>query len=121
AFDLEGPDSHALFQPPAPALASGQAAAELAELYWMALARDVHFADYGASLIIAAAAADLSRFSDFRAPRLGRRVTHETIFRSTRPTARLALSSWVCSPFRANATGTMVAARHATPAIRTSL
>ncbi|MCI0744061.1 MAG: vanadium-dependent haloperoxidase [Verrucomicrobia subdivision 3 bacterium] len=81
AFELEGPDSHALFQPPAPALASAEAASELAELYWMALARDVHFADYGASLIIAAAAADLSRFSDFRAPRIGGRVTPETVFR----------------------------------------
>src|SRR5439155_8161270 len=85
AFDLEGPDSHALFQPPAPALASAQAAGELAELYWMALARDVHFTDYGASLIIAAAAADLSGFSDFRAPKLGGKTTPETVFRGNTP------------------------------------
>src|SRR5439155_544382 len=61
AFDLEGPDSHALFQRPAPALASAEAAGELAELYWMALSRDVHFADYDTSPIVAAAAADLSQ------------------------------------------------------------
>jgi len=81
AFDLEGPDSHALSQAPAPALASAQAAGELAELYWMARARDVHFSDYDSSPLIAAAAADLSGFSDFRAPKAAGQVTAGTIFR----------------------------------------
>src|SRR5437867_9865027 len=85
AFDLEGPDSHALSQMPPPALASAEAAGELAELYWMALARDVHFADYDASSIIATAAADLSQFSDFRAPKAGDQVTPDTVFRGNTP------------------------------------
>lgn len=46
AFDLEGPDSHALVQPPAPAFASREQAAEISENYWMALLRDVPFAEY---------------------------------------------------------------------------
>jgi len=44
AFDMEGPDSHALVQPPAPAFASREQAAEISENYWMALLRDVPFA-----------------------------------------------------------------------------
>jgi hypothetical protein len=43
AFDLEGPDAQAVTQPPAPRFDSKQAAAEMRELYWMALARDVPF------------------------------------------------------------------------------
>jgi hypothetical protein len=85
AFDLEGPDSHALLQRPAPPLASAEAAAELAELYWIALARDVHFTDYGTDPTIAAAAADLSALSDLRAPKVGGQVTPETIFRGNTP------------------------------------
>lgn len=80
AFDLEGPDSHHLSIRPAPTIAGHEAAAELAELYWMALARDVHFMDYGSdkTMIIADAAADLSSFSDFRGPK-----TPDTIFRGS--------------------------------------
>ena len=81
AFDLEGPDSHHLTQPPAPAIASGEAGAELGENYWMALARDEAFIDWNTSPVIAAAAADLSRFPDFRGPKSAGRVTPETIFR----------------------------------------
>src|SRR5258708_25042229 len=38
AYDMEGVDSHQCVQPPAPALASAEAAGELVENYWMALA-----------------------------------------------------------------------------------
>jgi len=85
AFDLEGPDSHSLTMRPAPALASAEAAGELAELYWMALARDVHFLDFEADPIIAAAANELSAFSDFRGPKNGGRVTPDTVFRGSTP------------------------------------
>jgi len=81
AFDLEGPDSHHLSMRAAPSIASAEAAAELGELYWMALARDVYFGDYGSDAVIADAAADLSRFRDFRAPRQGERIGPDTIFR----------------------------------------
>ncbi|MDQ3696144.1 MAG: vanadium-dependent haloperoxidase [Chloroflexota bacterium] len=47
AFDLEGPDAHAVTQPPAPRIDGREAAAEMGELYWMALLRDVCFTEYG--------------------------------------------------------------------------
>ena len=53
AFDLEGPDSHQLAIPPAPTITSAWGAGEMVELYWMALARDVHFSDYGTDSTIA--------------------------------------------------------------------
>lgn len=85
AMDLEGPDSHHVTLPPAPRFASAETAGEMVEDYWMALARDVNFNDYDTDPIIAAAAADLSRLSDFRGPKEGGRVTPNTIFRSTFP------------------------------------
>ncbi len=83
AFDLEGPDSHHLAQAPAPRIASAEAAADLADDYWMALCRDVHFNDYGTSPLVASAVADLGRFSDYRGPRNGFSLTPETIFRGS--------------------------------------
>jgi hypothetical protein len=85
AFDLEGADAGSLAIRPAPALASAEAAGELAELYWMAAARDVPFTDYVADPLINAAAVDLSRLSDFRGPKQGEIVTPATIFRGNTP------------------------------------
>lgn len=65
AFDLEGADAQHLAIPPAPAFSSARAAGEIVENYWMALARDVSFADYATSPIIADAAADFNKLSDF--------------------------------------------------------
>jgi hypothetical protein len=47
AFDLEGADAQSVTMPPAPRLDSAENASEMAELYWMALLRDVSFVDYG--------------------------------------------------------------------------
>jgi hypothetical protein len=58
---------------------------EAAELYWMALTRDIRFTDYTSSQLIAQAAADLSAFSDFRGPKQAGRVTPATIFRGNTP------------------------------------
>lgn len=85
AMDLEGPDSHHVTLPPAPQFASAEAAGEAVELYWMALARDISFSDYDSHPLIAEAASDLSRLSDFRGPRSGRNVTPGTIFRGPTP------------------------------------
>lgn len=85
AMDLEGPDSHHVCLPAAPALASAEAAGEAVELYWMAHARDVHFSDYDTSPVIARAAAELSAMADFRGPRQNGRVTPATIFRNNTP------------------------------------
>src|SRR5579872_1196238 len=81
AFNLMGADSHQLAQPPAPALASAEAAAEEVELYWQALARDVPFTDYDSNPITQAAAADISKLADFRGPKVGGKVTTGTLFR----------------------------------------
>jgi hypothetical protein len=85
AFDLEGIDSHQLAMPPAPAFASAQEAGEMVELYWMALLRDVNFEEYATNPIALAAAEDLSRLSDFRGPKIGGRVTPQTLYRDTYP------------------------------------
>jgi len=85
AFDLQGPDSHHLGMPAAPTIAGGEGGSELAEVYWMALCRDVHFSDYATSPIVADASADLSRFSEFSGPKSAGRVTPETIFRGSTP------------------------------------
>ncbi|MFD7659135.1 vanadium-dependent haloperoxidase [Actinosynnema sp. NPDC059797] len=81
AFDLEGPDSHALTMPPVPRVDSARHSAEAVELYWMALVRDVPFTSYDRDPLIARAAEELSRLSDYRAPKAGGRVTPATIFR----------------------------------------
>ena len=63
AFDTEGVDSHQLTMPPAHTLDSAERAAEAVELYWMALARDVPFTQYGEEPITQAAIRDLNRVS----------------------------------------------------------
>jgi hypothetical protein len=60
-------------------------AAEMVELYWQALTRDVPFAAYATHPLINAAAADLSRLSAFRGPQAGDRVTPATLFRGSTP------------------------------------
>jgi hypothetical protein len=68
-FEMTGLDPAHAFIQPAPAFASAEIASEIAENYWMALARDVSYLDYDTNPITNAAAADLTRFSDFRGPR----------------------------------------------------
>ena len=84
-FDLEGADSHHMAIAPAPTIAGARAASEMAEVYWMALCRDVHVSDYATDATTRAAAAELSRFSDFRGPRSGGAVTPGTLFRGDTP------------------------------------
>lgn len=59
ATDLVGPDATALPMPPPPAFASQSIAAEMTELYWLALMRDVPFREYGTGPLASAAAVDL--------------------------------------------------------------
>jgi membrane-associated phospholipid phosphatase len=81
AFDLEGPDAQSLVMPPAPRIDSARNSAEMVELYWMALCRDVPFTEFETSPLAEQAAAELSGLSDYRAPRQGGRVTPATLFR----------------------------------------
>jgi len=82
AFDMQGPDAHALSMRAAPRFDSAEQAAEIAENYWMALTRDASFLNYGSDSLISDAARDLSRFSDLRAPKAaGGSVTPSVLFR----------------------------------------
>ncbi len=86
AFTLEGPDPASVTQPPAPRIDSPQNSAEMGELYWMAIARDVHFNDYGGHPDVQAAIQSLNtEFSDFRGPRENGSVTPQTVFRGIFP------------------------------------
>ena len=94
AFDLEGPDAHALAIPPVPRIDRPQNSAEMAELYWMALLRDVSFRDYGTGAgtdggpnnTVDAAASLTNDFTAFTGPRdPAGNVTPATLFRGIAP------------------------------------
>lgn len=75
AYVLEGSDPHQFTMSPAPAFASEEMAADMVELYWRALARDVPFSQYGEEALTCAAIEDLRQFSRFED------LTVETLFR----------------------------------------
>lgn len=91
AFDLEGPDNNTVTIPPSPRIDSAEAASEMAEVYWIALCRDIAFAAGrfpSAHPLINAAIADLGSVSTPSDPLHGytnytglRPVDAETIFR----------------------------------------
>lgn len=81
AFNLIGADSHRFNTSEAPAFNSAHRASGMVENYWMALTRDVNFADYGTSPLIAQAIADMSLLTDYRGPAL----SPNTIFRGKEP------------------------------------
>jgi membrane-associated phospholipid phosphatase len=91
AFEMEGPDSHSLVIPPAPALASREEGAEIAENYWMALLRDVPYSQYDSNPIAQDAALDLKLFGqDFKGPKRDNQnhftgVTTANLFRGLTP------------------------------------
>jgi hypothetical protein len=87
AFDTQGNDPHQFAQPPAPAFASAWEAGEMVELYWMAQLRDLPFTAYRSAHLTRVAADELSGLSDFRGPKIGGRVTPQTLFRDDLPGA----------------------------------
>lgn len=103
AFNLEGPDNAATTgAAPAPALASAERAAEAAELYWMALCRDIPFPNYATDATIADACADLSNLPGYKGPKDGGIVTPQVLFRWQAPgvldgpmTSQFLLRNWV--------------------------
>lgn len=60
AFELQGPDPQAVTMPPAPKLDSDELVAEVTEVYWMSLLRDVNFSDFDNSELVAAAVDSLN-------------------------------------------------------------
>lgn len=81
ATDLIGPDPSSLTMPQPPQVASAEMAAEAVELYWMALLRDVPFAEFHSDAGVAAAAAELTGMEDFRGKGTIGSVTYRNVFR----------------------------------------
>lgn len=65
AFELAGPDAHQLTLAAPPPFASARLAAELTELYWMSLLRDVPFTEYETNDVVKAATKELGAISGF--------------------------------------------------------
>lgn len=80
-FEMVGLDSHKTFMRPAPTFAGLETAAEMGELYWKALCRDVPFTDFETNTLIQAAVTDLNVFSETVGPKAGGQVTTLTVFR----------------------------------------
>ena len=83
-LNLIGSDPRHRAMQAAPAFASREIAGEIAENYWMALLRDVHFSDYtDAHHMVREACRDLTAFgADFKGPKDGGgKVTPNTLFR----------------------------------------
>jgi hypothetical protein len=114
AFNIEGYDSpfDGLVEPP-PAFASAEAAALMAEMYWMAVCRDVPFSQYDSDPTIAAAVDDLGSFPGYRGPTP---VTPRSLFRMDYPGALDGglVSQFLLQPFRYD--GILVPARTRVPA-----
>ncbi|MDQ3755254.1 MAG: vanadium-dependent haloperoxidase [Acidobacteriota bacterium] len=75
SFQLEGADGEHLDIPAAPAVDSQTEAAEMAEVYWHALTRDVPFSNYATDPLVQATVNDLQQFPLFQ------NVTTATVFR----------------------------------------
>ncbi|MGI5500117.1 vanadium-dependent haloperoxidase [Lentzea sp. CA-135723] len=85
AVDAVGPPSNSMTIPPAPRMDSPELSAEATELYWMALCRDVPFTRFADDRLVAAAADDLSRLSDYRAAKRNGRIEPDFVFRGDTP------------------------------------
>ncbi|MEM8995482.1 MAG: vanadium-dependent haloperoxidase [Acidobacteriota bacterium] len=85
SYEITGGDGHSSRLPPAPSFAGPVTGAEMGEVYWQALTRDVPFGDYGTDPLVAAAVADLNAFSQTVGPKVGGLVTPGTLFRGETP------------------------------------
>ncbi|MEM6455951.1 MAG: vanadium-dependent haloperoxidase [Acidobacteriota bacterium] len=86
-YNSIGPDNRVATVPAPPPLASGTLNAQMAELYWMALTRDIPFVTWGTDPTIAAACRDLSARPDYVGPRNADtgQVTPQELFRIDSP------------------------------------
>lgn len=85
AYELIGGDPQRFYLEAPPSFSSSKTAAEMIELYWMALARDINFNEYLESNLILDAAKDLSLFLELDGPIKDGKVTPDTIFRGITP------------------------------------
>lgn len=86
-YDLEGPDAQAVTMPPAPKLNSDALAMEMAEVYLMALLRDVPFTDYAKDARVknAAHALDCMPRNGISGALKKRKITPQNLFRGEGP------------------------------------
>ncbi|MCB1948972.1 vanadium-dependent haloperoxidase, partial [Nitrosomonas sp.] len=94
-YELQGPDSHAVTMPPAPALGSTELAYEMAEVYELALLRDQPLSDFTATGTNTDIANSLTRLNNIGydlsgkdgRPRknVGGNITAQTAFRGSSP------------------------------------
>jgi hypothetical protein len=103
AFGLSGADSTSVQLPPPPRFASPEMAAEMGELYWLALLADVPFRRIEADALAEAAARDLSAFSGARVFGDVGSVTPSMLFRGDaagdRPGPIISQFLWMDIPF----------------------
>jgi len=83
AYDLIGPDSEQIAILAPPSFSSAEQAAEMVELYWHALLRDVPFDQYGTNPLVAKAATELTALKGYQGARDNGHVTPELLFRGT--------------------------------------
>jgi hypothetical protein len=84
AFDLAGLDSAATSLDPPPAFSSARMATEMAEVYWLALTRDVPFREYETHPLVAAAIVDMNAFPEPLSG-TGQKLAPATVFRGETP------------------------------------
>lgn len=84
-YETTGLDSHATRMSPSFRFRSAKLAAEVGEVYWQAITRDVAFIDYDIDPSIADAVSDLNNFSKTPGFKIGGQVTTGTLFRGETP------------------------------------
>ena len=87
AFDLVGVDSAATALDPAPTFSSAHMASDMAELYWLALTREVPFREYDRHPLLTAAIGDINALETFSST--AAKLTSATIFRGDTPGDRI--------------------------------
>ena len=86
SYTTMGLDSNDVWGPAAPAFDSDETGAEMVELYWKALLRDVPFDQYESNSVAQAAASELDSISGYNGPTDSNgNVTPSVLFRGTIP------------------------------------
>lgn len=82
-YSMDGPDPSAIAVEPPPSIASAEFASQMAQLYWMALLRDVNFDEYDSHADALDAREDLARFPGYFTwgPNSGGDITAQDLFR----------------------------------------
>jgi hypothetical protein len=81
SYELAGLDSHTTALAMPPPFAGPGMASEAAELYWLALTRDIPYREYDSHALIPRALADLNLFPGFAGPKVAGSLTPDVVFR----------------------------------------